>query len=49
MSLERFGWNSYFESEFSRFAGEGVEPARVVLADRERFVVWSGSAEHEPF
>jgi ribosome biogenesis GTPase len=47
MSLEKFGWNSYFESEFSRFAGEGVEPARVVLADRERFVVWSGSAEHE--
>ncbi len=47
MSLERFGWNSYFESEFSRFAGAGVEPARVALADRERFVVWTESGERD--
>jgi ribosome biogenesis GTPase len=47
MSLEKFGWNSYFESEFSRFAGADVEPARVALADRERFVVWRESGEHD--
>jgi ribosome biogenesis GTPase len=47
MSLERFGWNSYFESEFSQFAGAGREPARVALADREHFVVWSESGERE--
>src|SRR6266850_1068433 len=47
MSLEKFGWNSYFESEFSRFAGAGREPARVALADREHFVVWSESGERE--
>src|SRR5712692_8743156 len=47
MSLEKFGWNSYFESQFARFAGAGREPARVALADRERFVVWSESGERE--
>ena len=47
MFLEKFGWNSYFESEFSRFAGAGREPARVALADRERFVVWSESGERD--
>src|SRR6266481_3530817 len=47
MFLEKFGWNSYFESEFSRFASAGREPARVALSDRERFVVWSESGERE--
>jgi ribosome biogenesis GTPase len=47
MSLEKFGWNSYFESEFSRFAAAGAEPVRVALADRERFVVWTDSGERE--
>jgi len=47
MSLEKFGWNSYFESEFSRFAGAGREPVRVALADREHLVIWSESGERE--
>jgi len=45
MSLEKFGWNSYFESEFARVFAPGIEPARVVLADRERFLVWTESSE----
>ena len=47
MPLERFGWNSYFENEFARYAGGGVEPARVALADRERFIVWTDSGERD--
>jgi len=47
MSLERFGWNSYFENEFARHAGNGVEPARVALADRDRFAVWTDSGERD--
>ncbi len=47
MSLEKFGWNSYFENEFACVAGHGVEPARVALADRERFVVWTDSGERD--
>ena len=47
MCLEKFGWNSFFEGEFSRFAAPGVEPARVALADRELFVVWTRSAERK--
>ena len=47
MSLEKFGWNSYFKNEFTRYAGASVEPARVALADRERFVVWSDSGERD--
>ena len=43
MSLEKFGWNSYFEGQLVRPA----EPARVVLADRELFVVWTESGERE--
>src|SRR5579859_336080 len=47
MSLEKFGWNSYFENEFARYAGDDVEPARIALADRERFVVWTDSGERD--
>jgi ribosome biogenesis GTPase len=47
MSLGKFGWNSYFENEFLRVAEPGVEPARVALADRELFVVWTESGERE--
>ncbi len=47
MSLEKFGWNSYFENEFARFAGDCVEPARVALADREHFAVWTNSGERD--
>jgi ribosome biogenesis GTPase / thiamine phosphate phosphatase len=47
MSLEKFGWNSYFESEFLRLAEPGAEPARVALADRELFAVWTESGERE--
>jgi len=43
MSLEKFGWTSYFEGQLARPA----EPARVVLADRELFVVWTESGERE--
>jgi ribosome biogenesis GTPase / thiamine phosphate phosphatase len=45
MSLEGFGWNSYFENEFARVCETGMQPARVALADRERFLVWTESAE----
>ena len=45
MSLEKFGWNSHFESEFARVCETGMEPARVALADRERFMVWTKSGE----
>jgi len=47
MSLEKFGWNSYFESEFLRVAEPGAEPGRVALADREMFAVWTESGERE--
>jgi len=47
MSLEKFGWNPYFESEFVRLAEPGMEPGRVALADRELFVVWTESGERE--
>jgi ribosome biogenesis GTPase len=47
MSLERFGWNSHFEGEFTRVSESGSEPARVALADRERFVVWREAGESE--
>jgi len=43
MSLEKFGWNSYFESQLVRPA----EAARVALADRELFVVWTADGERE--
>ena len=47
MSLDRFGWKSDFENEFARVGETGVEPARVALADRERFLVWTQSGEAE--
>ena len=47
MSLEKFGWNSYFEREFLRVAEPGAEPGRVALADREMFSVWTESGERE--
>ena len=47
MSLEKFGWNSYFSNEFSRLAAPCAEPARVALADRELFAVWTESGERE--
>ena len=47
MSLEKFGWNSYFANEFSRLATPHAEPARVALADRELFAVWTESGEQE--
>jgi ribosome biogenesis GTPase len=47
MSLEKLGWNSHFAREFVRVAGAGVEPARVALADRERFLIWAELGETE--
>ena len=47
MSLDKFGWNSYFQNEFSRCCAPGSEPARVALADRELFVVWTESGDRE--
>jgi ribosome biogenesis GTPase len=47
MSLEQFGWNSYFASQFLQLAAAGAEPARVAWADRDRFFVWSESGERE--
>ena len=47
MSLEKLGWNSYFANEFSRLAAPHAEPARVALADRELFAVWTESGERE--
>ena len=46
MSLENFGWNPHFENEFASFRKPETEPARVALADRERFLV-TESGEHE--
>ncbi|HKW96357.1 MAG TPA: ribosome small subunit-dependent GTPase A [Bryobacteraceae bacterium] len=45
MSLEKFGWNTFFAAEFARLAEPDAVPARVALADRERFIVWSDSGE----
>lgn len=47
MSLEKFGWNSYFENEWARIREISLEPARVALADRERFLVWTDAGETE--
>ena len=47
MSLEKFGWNSFCEQAFSRLATPCAEPARVALAGREFFVVWTESGERE--
>src|SRR5438552_15378115 len=46
MSLENFGWNPHFENEFASFRKPETEPARVALADRERFL-WTESGERE--
>jgi ribosome biogenesis GTPase len=45
MSLEKLGWNSYFNSEFSRLSEPASEPARIAAVDRDRFVVWTRSGE----
>jgi len=34
MSLEKFGWNSYFANEFLRLGIPGAEPARVGSASQ---------------
>lgn len=47
MSLEKFGWNLDFQGEFVRLAGPGAEPARITLADRDLFVVWTAAGERE--
>jgi ribosome biogenesis GTPase len=47
MSLEKLGWNSYFNSEFSRLSEPAAEPARIAAVDRDRFVVWTQSGECE--
>jgi ribosome biogenesis GTPase len=47
MSLEKLGWNSHFNNEFLRLSELAAEPARVAAVDRDRFVVWTRSAECE--
>ncbi len=47
MSLEKLGWNSYFNSEFLRLSEPAAEPARVAAVDRDRFAVWTQSGERE--
>src|SRR5713226_7873069 len=47
MSLEKFGWNSHFENEFAHYRELGLEPARVALADRDLFIVWTESGDRE--
>ena len=47
MSLEKFGWNSYCEQAFLCLATPCSEPARVALAGRDFFVVWTESGECE--
>jgi len=47
MYLEEFGWNSHFEREFARVCEAGMEPGRVALADRERFLLWTEASETE--
>lgn len=47
MSINKFGWNSRFQSEFARVCDTGLQPGRVALADRERFLVWIDSGEAE--
>ncbi len=47
MSLEKLGWNPHFEREFARVCETGMKPARVALADRERFLLWTKSGEAE--
>ena len=47
MSLENFGWNPYFKDKFASFRKPDITPARVALADREKFLVWTESGELE--
>lgn len=47
MSLEKFGWNPYFNSEFLRLSAPATEPARIAAVDRDRFVVWTQTGESE--
>jgi ribosome biogenesis GTPase len=47
MSLEKFGWNSHFQNEFAHYGELGLEPARVALADRDLFIVWTETGDRE--
>jgi hypothetical protein len=43
--LQRFGWDSFFESHFDRFGIDGYEPARVVQEDKNHLRVLTGGGE----
>jgi ribosome biogenesis GTPase len=45
VTLEKLGWNSYFNGEFSRLSEPASEAARIAAVDRDRFVVWAQSGE----
>lgn len=45
MSLATYGWNSTFEASFAPFRERGLEPARVVREDRDRYLLLTAAGE----
>lgn len=44
-NLEALGWDGWFEERFSAHEREGLEPARVIVEHRERYVVAAAGGE----
>jgi|WetSurMetagenome_2_1015567.scaffolds.fasta_scaffold08250_4 ribosome biogenesis GTPase / thiamine phosphate phosphatase len=44
-NLLNLGWDKWFEDEFAPYAGEGLEPARVIAEHRERYIVAAAAGE----
>lgn len=45
MNLHELGWNAYFKQEFEQFQNTGYLPARITLAERERYLAYTEAGE----
>jgi len=45
MNLHELGWNSFFKQEFEQFQNMGYLPARIALAERERYLAYTEAGE----
>lgn len=44
---EDYGWNKHWEEAFEAMSGAGVEPARVTMANRGHYTLWTHSGLRE--
>ena len=44
-SLEHIGWDSHFEEAFSQLAKPDLVPARVAMAEKNKFLIWGNFGE----